>query len=90
MNFYEIEVDTTHTAPLINYDEWVKDYPVKEQGFYLADGETVRWLDFNQKFFNAEGQLTREVMNDLLHPNEKGYQIWLDAILPTFKEICGK
>ena len=56
----------------------------------FADGETVRWLDFNQKFFNAEGQLTREVMNDLLHPNEKGYQIWLDAILPTFKEICGK
>ena len=56
----------------------------------FADGETVRWLDFNQMFFNAEGQLTREVMNDLLHPNEKGYQIWLDAILPTFKEICGK
>ena len=59
----------------------IKDY---------ADGETVRWLDFNQKFFNAEGQLTKEVMNDLLHPNETGYQIWLDAILPTFKEICGK
>ena len=55
-----------------------------------ADGTTVRWLDFNQKFFNAEGNLTKEVMNDLLHPNEKGYQIWLDAILPTFKEICGK
>ena len=59
----------------------IKDY---------ADGETVRWLDFNQKFFNAEGLLTKEVMNDLLHPNERGYQIWLDAILPTFKEICGK
>ena len=56
----------------------------------FADGATVRWLDFNQKFFNAEGQLTKDVMNDLLHPNEKGYQIWLDAILPTFKEICGK
>jgi len=55
-----------------------------------ADGETIRWLDFNQKFFNAEGKLTKEVMNDLLHPNEKGYQIWLDAILPVFREICGK
>ena len=55
-----------------------------------ADGTTVRWLDFNSKFFNAEGQLTKEVMNDLLHPNEKGYQIWLDAILPVFREICGK
>ena len=55
-----------------------------------ADGDTVRWLDFNAKFLNAEGKLTKEVMNDLLHPNEKGYQIWLDAILPVFKEICGK
>ena len=55
-----------------------------------ADGETVLWLDFNDKFFNAEGKLTKEVMNDLLHPNEKGYQIWLDAILPTFRKVCGK
>ena len=56
----------------------------------LADGETVVWCDFNAKFFNAEGMLTKEVMNDLLHPNEKGYQIWLDAMLPVFRKYCGK
>ena len=56
----------------------------------LADGETVLWLDFNDRFFNADGVLTKEVMNDLLHPNENGYRIWLDAILPVFREICGK
>ena len=55
-----------------------------------ADGETVRWLDFNAKFLNADGLLTKDVMNDLLHPNENGYRIWLDAILPVFREICGK
>ena len=55
-----------------------------------ADGDVVRWLDFNDKFLTPDGVLTKEVMNDLLHPNEKGYQIWYDAILPTFKEICGK
>ena len=55
-----------------------------------ADGRTVLWCDFNKNFFNAEGQLTKEVMNDLLHPNEKGYQIWLDAVLPVFREVCGK
>ena len=55
-----------------------------------ADGETVLWFDFNEKFFNEEGKLTKEVMDDLLHPNERGYQIWLDAVLPTFREICGK
>ena len=52
--------------------------------------ETVVWCDFNDKFFNAEGMLTKEVMNDLLHPNEKGYQIWLDAMLPVFRKYCGK
>ena len=38
----------------------------------------------------AEGKVTKDVMNDLLHPNEKGYQIWFDAILPTFRKVCGK
>lgn len=56
----------------------------------LADGKTVLWLDFNKNFLGADGTLSKEVMNDLLHPNEKGYKIWFDAILPVFKEVCGK
>ena len=56
----------------------------------IADGNDVRWLDFNSKFFNAEGKLTKDVMDDLLHPNAKGYKIWMDAVLPVFREICGK
>ena len=55
-----------------------------------ADGVNVLWLDFNDKFLKPDGTLTKEVMNDLLHPNEKGYQIWWDAMHPVFKEICGK
>ena len=56
----------------------------------FADGKKVRWLDFNDKFLTADGELTKEVMNDLLHPNEKGYRIWLDAIAPVWKELLGK
>ena len=56
----------------------------------LADGQTVRWLDFNAKFLEPDGTLTTRVMDDLLHPNETGYQIWLDAIAPIFREVCGK
>jgi beta-glucosidase len=55
-----------------------------------ADGEKIRWLDFNSRFLTPEGVLTKKVMNDLLHPNQNGYQIWLDAISPLFKEIVGK
>ena len=56
----------------------------------LFGGKTVYWLDFNDKFLEEGGILTKKVMNDLLHPNEKGYQIWWDAIKPTVREICGK
>ena len=56
----------------------------------LADGDRVLWLDFNKNFLDAEGKLTKEVMNDLLHPNERGYQIWYDAMLPLLREVCGK
>ena len=29
---------------------------------------------------DEDGTLTKEIMPDALHPNEKGYQIWADAI----------
>lgn len=52
--------------------------------------ETVRWLDFNDKFLEPDGTLTKKVMNDLLHPNETGYQIWWENLEPVVKEIVGK
>ena len=56
----------------------------------IADGENVLWLDFNDKFLEPDGTLTKRVMNDLLHPNETGYQIWWDAVRPTFQQIIEK
>ena len=55
-----------------------------------ADGETVRWLDFNDKFLEPGGTLTTRVMNDLLHPNATGYRIWWENLGPVVKEIVGK
>ena len=59
----------------------IKDY---------ADGKQVIWLDFNDQFLTEDGILTKEVMNDLLHPNQKGYQIWWKNLAPVVKEIVGK
>ena len=28
-------------------------------------------------------------MPDFLHPNEKGYEIWAEAMEPTLKELLG-
>ncbi|MEO7297287.1 MAG: platelet-activating factor acetylhydrolase IB subunit [Verrucomicrobiota bacterium] len=53
----------------------------------LAKKKRVTFLDINQKFLEADGTLPTDVMPDLLHPNEKGYQIWADAIEPTLVKL---
>ena len=43
----------------------------------------VRWLDISEKFLLEDGSdLNTALFNDNCHPNEKGYQIWADAIAP--------
>ncbi|MFM7743427.1 MAG: platelet-activating factor acetylhydrolase IB subunit [Verrucomicrobiota bacterium] len=46
----------------------------------FADGQKVFFLDVGAKFLEPDGTLSKSIMPDLLHPNEKGYQIWSDAI----------
>ena len=46
----------------------------------FADGQKVFFLDVGAKFLEPDGTLSKTIMPDLLHPNEKGYQIWSDAI----------
>ncbi len=53
----------------------------------LDDGRMVRYLDIAPKFLAADGTLPRTIMPDLLHPNERGYQIWADAMNPTLDEM---
>ena len=55
----------------------------------LDDGKTVKYMDIGNKFLEADGTLTKEIMPDALHPNAKGYQIWADAIKPTLTEWLG-
>lgn len=52
----------------------------------LADGKKVTFIDFGDKFLDAEGNLSREIMADFLHPTAKGYQIWADAIAPVIDQ----
>jgi lysophospholipase L1-like esterase len=47
------------------------------------DGQTVKYLDIGGKFLDADGTISKDVMADQLHPTEKGYQIWADAMNPT-------
>lgn len=56
----------------------------------LADGEMVHYLDIGDKFLNNDGTLSKEVMPDLLHLNEKSYATWAAAIEPKLKELLGE
>lgn len=56
----------------------------------LADGQKIQYLDIGQTFLQPDGKLTREVMPDLLHLSEKGYEMWAGAIEPKVKELLGE
>lgn len=56
----------------------------------LHDGKTVHYLDIGKTFLTADGTLTREIMPDLLHLSEKGYEMWAEAIEPKVKELLGE
>jgi lysophospholipase L1-like esterase len=61
---------------------------INEQLAKLDDGgKTVKYLDIGPKFLDADGNLPKDIMPDALHPNEKGYQIWAEAMGPTLAEL---
>ncbi len=56
----------------------------------MAEGGNVRFLSINDKLADATGMLFDGMMDtDRLHPAEKAYQIWADALKPIFRELLG-
>ncbi len=56
----------------------------------LDDGKTVFFMDINESLLESDGTLSKEIMPDLLHPNEKGYEIWSKAIEPRVKDLMAE
>jgi beta-glucosidase len=55
-----------------------------------ADGEHVFFLDIDRALTSADGTLSRDVMPDLLHPNEKGYAIWAAQMEPMLLQLLAR
>ncbi len=53
----------------------------------LADGRHVTFLDIGDKFLAADGSIPAEIMPDGLHPSERGYGIWAEAMEPTLRKL---
>lgn len=54
---------------------------------HFADDKKIFFLDINKHFLDEKGVLHKEIMPDLLHPNEHGYEIWAEAMEPTLKRL---
>jgi lysophospholipase L1-like esterase len=53
----------------------------------FADNTNVFYMDIGDKFLASDGTLPADIMPDALHPNEKGYRIWAEAIIGKVKEL---
>jgi lysophospholipase L1-like esterase len=52
-----------------------------------ADGHDVVFLDIGKAFLEPDGRLSRDVMPDLLHPDERGYEIWQRAMDASLQRL---
>lgn len=53
----------------------------------FADQQKVYFANLNQAFLQPDGTLSKDIMPDLLHPNEQGYEIWAKAMAPELKKL---
>ncbi len=51
----------------------------------IGHQRNVTFLDFGAKFLEPDGTISRSMMGDFLHPTEKGYHVWGDAVEPWMK-----
>ncbi len=53
----------------------------------FADNKKIFFLNINQSFLNTDGVLSKDIMPDLLHPNEQGYEIWAKTMEPELQRL---
>ena len=73
--------------PSDDYREPIRE--INELIANLDDGEHVRFMDIGERFLEPDGSISTEVMGDGLHPTARGYEIWAEAVMPTFREMMG-
>jgi lysophospholipase L1-like esterase len=53
----------------------------------LNDNKHIFVKDYGAIFLQPDGSISKEIMGDFLHPTPKGYQIWVDAMLPDIQQL---
>lgn len=53
----------------------------------LNGTQNVTFLDIGPAFLTPDGLIKADLMPGFLHPNEKGYRAWAEAMEPTLKKL---
>lgn len=53
----------------------------------LHDGKNIFYRDIGDKFLDATGNIAPDIMADKLHPTEKGYEIWAQAVKDQLADL---
>lgn len=54
----------------------------------LDDGKYIKYLDIGPRFLKPDGSLNPDdFISDLLHPSEKGYEVWAEAIQQPLADL---
>ena len=54
----------------------------KELASIYSNKPGIVYLDITSKLLNPDGSMSKDIMGDFLHPTEKGYAIWAEALKP--------
>ncbi len=52
---------------------------------FAAAHPEITWVDFNAKLVDETGWVPKAIMADEIHPTDKGYDLWMDALAPVLK-----
>jgi beta-glucosidase len=81
---------TNKTSNAVYNAQWAKNDKASQLVAQIADHKMVFFLDINKTFLNEQGELPREIMPDLLHPQAEGYALWAEAMEPTIAKLMGE
>lgn len=54
-----------------------------------ADGKHLVYMDIGDSFLAPDKTVSKDIFPDGVHPNQKGYQLWAEAIINQVKTLLG-
>lgn len=67
-----------------------KNTKASEIASKMADGKMIHYMDIGKHLVKDDGMLTKDIMPDLLHLSEEGYEIWAESIEAKVAELLGE